>query len=97
MLAIFNKIITPKTALHYTETLNELSSIYETDISKDVFSNLSKDIIDNGKDKWNIVTQSVDGLDGKDKVHSSNMIDWVTYPDQITIDNCKTAINELFN
>ena len=97
MLAIFNKIITPKTALHYTETLNELSNIYETDISKEVFSNLSKDIINNGKDKWNIITQSVDGLDGKDRVHSSNMIDWVTYPDQITIDNCKKEINELFN
>ena len=97
MLAIFNKIITPKTALHYTETLNEFSNIYETDINKKVFSNLSKDIINNGKDNWNIVTQSVDGLDGKDKVHSSNMIDWVTYPDQITIDICKKGIYDLFN
>ena len=97
MLAIFNKLITPKTALHYTETLNELDNIYTTDISKDVFSKFSKDIIDNGRDKWNIITQSVDGLDGKDRVHSSNMIDWVTYPDQATIDNCKKGINDLFN
>ena len=97
MLAIFNKLITPKTALHYTETLNEFSNIYETDINKEVFSSLSKDIINNGRDSWNIVTQSVDGLDGKDRVHSSNMIDWVTYPDQITIDNCKKGIYDLFN
>ena len=97
MLAIFNKLVTPKTALHYTDTLNELDNIYETDINKKVFSNISKDIINNGKDKWVITTQSVDGLDGKDKVHSSNMIDWVTYPDQITIDNCKKSINDLFN
>lgn len=97
MLAIFNKMVTPKTALHYTDTLNELDNIYETDMNKKVISNLSKDIINNGRDSWNIVTQSVDGLDGKDKVHSSNMIDWVTYPDQITIDNCKKGINDLFN
>ena len=97
MLAIFNKLITPKTALHYTETLNELNNIYETDINKEVFSNFSKDIINNGRDNWTINTQSVDGLDGKDRVHSSNMIDWVTYPDQVTIDICKKGISDLFN
>ena len=97
MLAIFNKLITPKTALHYTDTLNELNNIYDTDINKKIFSNISKDIINNGKDNWNIITQSVDGVDGKDKVHSSNMIDWVTYPDQTTIDICKKGISDLFN
>lgn len=95
MLEIINKLVTPNTALHYTETLNELSNIYSTDINKKVFSNISKDIINNGTSNWNIITQSVDGIDGRDRVHSSNMIDWVTYPDQVTIDDCKAKINDL--
>lgn len=94
MQAIFKKLITPNTVLHYTETLNELKGIYDTDIDKKVISNFSKDYLNNSN-KWEIKTQSVSGLDGFDKVHSSEMIDWVTYPYQDTIDSCSAGIKEV--
>ena len=94
MQAIFKKLITPNTVLHYTETLNELKGIYDTDMDKKVISNFSKDYLNNGN-KWVIKTQNVSGLDGHDKVHSSEMIDWVTYPYQDTIDSCSAGIKEV--
>ncbi len=93
LIAIIKKLISTDTMLHYNETLNTLSTLYDTDISKDVISNLSKDIVNNGN-KWKFETQSVDGTDGHDKVHSSSMIDWVMYPDQKTIDTAKNKIKE---
>lgn len=93
IIAIFKKLVSTDTMLHYNETLNTLSSLYETDLSKDIISNISKDILNNGN-KWTIDTQSVDGNDGHDKVHLSNMIDWVMYPDQKTVDSAKNKIEE---
>ncbi len=93
LVAIFKKLATTDTMLHYNETLNTLGSLYETDIPKEVISNISKDILSNGN-TWKIDTQAVDGTDGHDKVHLSNMVDWVMYPNQKTVDNAKVKIKE---
>ena len=93
LIAILKKLISTDTMLHYNDTLNTLGKLYETDISKDVISNISKDIVNNGN-KWKFETQSVDGTDKKDRVHSSSMYDWVMYPDQNTIDAAKSKIKE---
>ncbi len=93
IIAIFKKLVSTDTMLHYNETLNTLGSLYKTDIPKEVISNLSKDTLNNGN-QWKFETQSVDGTDGHDKVHLSNMIDWVMYPDTKTVEKAKNKIKE---
>lgn len=94
LMAIFKKLVSTDTLLHYNETLNTLSSLYETDIPKEVITTFAKDILNNGN-IWNIETQAVDGVDTHDKVHMSNMIDWVMYPDQNTIATASSKITEV--
>ena len=87
-------MISTNTILHYTETLNTLGSLYETDIPKIVITNFAKDILNNGN-KWQFSTQSVDGVDDHDKVHLSNMIDWVMYPINETVNKASDQIKEI--
>ena len=93
IIAIFKKMVSTNTILHYNETLNNLSSAYETDIPRDVVSDFVKDILNNGNN-WKIEVQAVDGVDDHDKVHLSNMIDWVMYPMYDTVDRAKIKIKE---
>lgn len=93
LVAILKKLATTDSMIHYNETLNTIGSLYETDIPKTVISNISKDIINNGNN-WKITTQSVDGTDGHDKVHLSNVVDWVMYPDQKTVVKAQNKIKE---
>lgn len=93
VLAIFKKLINTDTIMHYNETLNTLGSLYETDMPKEIITNAVKDILNNGN-KWEIKTQSVDGTDGHDKVHLSNMIDWVMYPNSETVEKASDTIQE---
>ncbi len=94
LLAIFKEMISTNTILHYNETLNTLGSLYETDIPKIVITNFAKDILNNGN-KWQFSTQSVDGVDDHDKVHLSNMIDWVMYPINETVNKASDQIKEI--
>ncbi len=96
LVAIFKKLINTDTLLHYNETLNTISSLYETDIPKEVITNIAKDILSNGNN-WDIKTQAVNGVDGHDKVHLSNMTDWVMYPDQNTVITASNQIKEVLN
>ena len=94
LIAILKKLASTDTILNYNETLNTLNSVYETDIPKKIISNFSKDILNNGN-KWEIETQSVDGDDTHDKVHLSDLIDWVMYPRMDTVDAAKEKINNV--
>ena len=94
LVEILKELASKDTLLNYNETLNTLSSLYETDIPKNIISNFSKDILNNGNN-WNIETQSVDGDDTHDKVHLSNLIDWVMYPNMDTVDAAKVKINDV--
>lgn len=96
ILAIFKELVSTNTILHYNETLNTLGSLYETDLPKEVITNIAKDILNNGN-KWDIKTQAVDGTDGHAKVHLSNMTDWVMFPNQETVESASASINGLMN
>lgn len=93
ILSIFKKMASTNTILHYNETLNNLSSLYVTDIPKEVISSFVKEYL-NDSNAWKIEEQAVDGTDGHDKVHLSNMIDWVMYPNTNTVDQAKIKIKE---
>ena len=91
ILAIFKKLITADTILHYNRTLNTLSPLYETDIPKDIITSITKDALNN-RNVWQVDVQSVNGKDTKDKVYLSNLIDWVMYPDYETVNTAKERI-----
>ena len=93
LISILKELVSTDTVLNYNETLNTISNLYETDIPKSVVSGFSKDLLNNGN-KWTIETQSVDGDDDHDKVHLSNLIDWVMYPRMDTVDAAREKINE---
>lgn len=96
MLAIFKKLIGTDTILHYNETLNTLGTLYETDMPKEIITDIIKEILNKGN-IWQIETQSIDGTDTHNRVHLSNMIDWVMTPDPITVENAKTKLKEIMN
>ena len=84
-----------KTLVNYNETLNELSYLYETNISRSIVSSLISNYIDNPKD-WTINYQIVDGTAGNDLVHSSNTLkDYVTYPNYDMVNEAKLKIKEV--
>ena len=95
MIAIFKKLISTDTILHYNETLNTLDSLYETDVPKEIITSTIKDILNNGNN-WNIQTQSVNGVDTFEKVHLSNLTDWVMIPDD-TVIQAKEEIKKTLN
>ena len=94
LLEIIKKLVSTDSILHYNETLQTMSSLYETNIPKKIITNAVKDILKNGNN-WEIGTQAIDGVDGKDKVHLSNMIDWVMYPDQESVLNASKKIEDM--
>ena len=95
MLAIFKKLASSKTLVNYNETLNELSDLYETNISRSIVSSLISNYIDNPKD-WTINYQIVDGTAGNDLVHSSSTLkDYVTYPNYDMVNEAKLKIKEV--
>ena len=58
-----------------------------------MISSIIKDTLEN-PNKWEITTQSVNGEDGHDKVHMTDLIDWVMYPDYNTVNSAKKQIND---
>lgn len=96
VVAIFKKLISTDSIIHYSETLNTLESLYETDISKEIVTSFLKNILNNS-DKWQITTQIVSGEEELQKVHLSNMTDLVINPTYDTIDQASTKIKGLLN
>lgn len=93
ILAILDKLKSTNTIVNYNEILSSLSSLYETTIPKEVISNLAKKTIDG--DKWTIKEQSLDGTDGQDYVHLTNLKDWVMYPSEDSVNSAKEQIKNL--
>jgi LCP family protein required for cell wall assembly len=96
LISIIKKLESTDTLLHYNETLNTLSTIYETDIPKKVVTDIIKDYLNTGSE-WTIETQSVDGVDDHDYVHLSNILDWVMYPDTNTVEEASNKITSTLN
>lgn len=91
LLAIFNKLNNVNTIKNYTEILDSFSNLYETNIPKEVVSNLAKTTLNN-KGNWNITEQSVNGGDGFDYVHMSSLKSYVMIPDMNTVNAAKEKI-----
>ena len=95
MEAILAKLKSTNTITNFGNVLSAISSLYNTNMPKEAFTKLIKDILDNNS--WSIDKYSLDGMDGKNYVHLTNLIDWVNNPDYQTIDHDKELIHELMN
>lgn len=93
LLSIIKKLMSTDTLIHYRQTLNTLSSLYETDIPADFITQTAKDILNHGN-QWKIETQLLMGNDSKGKVYLSNLIDWIMIPDEDTVTAAKAKIKE---
>lgn len=93
---IFEKLVSTNTLTNYNSILDSLSDLYETNISKEVISSIIKDTLNNGNN-WSFENQSVNGVDTKDYVHMTDLKDYVTYPDMITVESAVKRINEVLN
>src|SRR5574344_273322 len=92
---ILAKLKSTNTITNYGNVLNAISDLYSTNMPKETFTRLVKDILDNTN--WTIDKYELDGHDTKDYVHLTNYIDWVMVPDQDTISHDKALIDDLMN
>jgi LCP family protein required for cell wall assembly len=95
MEAILAKLKSTSTITNYSNVLNAISSLYTTNMPKETFTTLVKDILDNSN--WNIDKYELNGTDAKDYVHLTNLIDWVMYPDEETVKQDQVLIHDLLN
>ena len=89
---IFEQLKSVNTLTNYSNILNSVENLYETDIKREIIENIMKDTI-NGEN-WKFENQSVDGTDGQDLVHLNSMKGWVMYPTNETISKARENINE---
>lgn len=91
LISIFNKATSPSIIKNYQNILDSISSLYTTNIPKDVITNYVKDILDNNT-KWTFNTQSLDGYDSSGYVHLTNYKDYVMIPYQSSINSASYKI-----
>lgn len=95
MEEILDKLKSTNTITNFGNVLSAISDLYKTNMPKETFTKLVKDILDNSN--WTIDKYSLDGMDTKNYVHLSNLIDWINEPDYNTIEHDKELIQELMN
>ena len=96
MISIFNKLVSADTIVNYSSILNSVSSLYTTNVSKDLVTSFAKDVINNGS-KWTFERQSVTGYDSRGNVHFSKYIDYVMIPDNDSVAAATAKIKEIEN
>lgn len=91
--AIFKQLISTNTITNYNNILNSLSNLYQTNIPRDLISDLIKETIDGAQ--WEIENQSLDGTDGTGYVHLSNLTSYVMNPDPNSVEEVKRKISDI--
>lgn len=88
--AIFKQLLSTNTITNYNNILNSLNDLYQTNIPREVITDFIKETIDGAN--WEIKEQSVNGTDGENYVHLTNLRSYVMNPDMNTVN---AAINEI--
>lgn len=91
LISIFNKATSPSIIKNYQSVLNSISSLYTTDIPKEVITVYIKDILDNNT-KWTFNTQSLNGYDSSGYVHLTNYVDYIMIPYQSSVNSASYNI-----
>ena len=91
LVDIIEKLGTTNTMINYNKILNAISDLYETTLEKERMIEIIRDVI-RKKTSWDFKVQSVNGEDGRDVVHRTDLKDYVMYPSNQTIEKAKEEI-----
>lgn len=90
--AIFKQLLSVNTITNYNNILASLNDLYQTNIPREVITDLIKETI-NGAN-WEFKEQSVNGSDGENFVHLTNLRSYVMNPDMDTVNAAISQIEE---
>ena len=93
LISIAKKLMSLTTLTNYNETLKSFEGIYTSNINKKTITNLIKSFVDNPS--FEIIEQSVDGVDGKGIGRLGTMVIWTLEPKMDTVDTASQKINEI--
>jgi LCP family protein required for cell wall assembly len=93
--AIFKQLLSTNTITNYNNILNSLSNLYQTNIPRELITDLIKETI-NGAN-WEFKEQSVNGTDGENFVHLTNLRSYVMNPDMNTVNAAIEEIKAVLN
>jgi len=91
-ISLINKILSLESLSHYEELLNNLANLYETNIPRDVITNIIKNI--GNEVKYEINEQEVSGTTTKGMVRKNTVYDYIMIPNY---DSVKDASNNIQN
>ncbi|MCI8569490.1 MAG: hypothetical protein HFJ11_05900 [Bacilli bacterium] len=93
LINIVKKLASTTTLKNYDNVLKSFDGLYTTDMNKTVISNLIKIGIDDMN--FDIIEQSVDGVDGIGIGHLGTQESWIMTPDMNIVNNASKKINEV--
>lgn len=91
-ISLINKILSFESLNYYEELLNNLSELYETNIPRDVITEIIKNISD--QVKYEINEQEISGTTTKGMVRKNTIYDYIMIPNY---DSVKEASNNIKN
>ena len=93
---VIQKLQTPAVLQNFSELMNGLEGSFQTDMPYDALSNLVKDQLSDGG-SWNVKSYSVDGSGAMSSTYSMSQKLYVMIPDQSTVDQAKTMIQQVID
>ena len=95
LINVFKSLASTTTLTNYDAVLNSFDGFYTANINKKTLTNLIKSVIDNPN--YEIIEQSVDGVDGKGIGRLGSMEIWTLTPKMDTVNRASDKINEVLN
>ena len=95
VINIAKKIGSAGSLANLNKILDSISKLYTTNVPQTLIQDISKDVI--GGSKWTFDQQSVNGSDGRGKVHLGTVEDYVMHPNVQSVDKAKLKIKEVMN
>lgn len=92
MLDILYQMRSPSNITNYPSILNAVGGMYTTSIPRGVLTDGVKKLLNGG---WTIKTQTLTGTNGQNKVHFSNLVGAVQYPNTSSVKQCSNAMKAL--
>ena len=94
MISIANKMMSFDSITNFENILNKLKDLYTTNIPDKQVTNIIKDFLDGNK--WDILTQEVNGSDGSGYVHLGTYYGYVMNPNMESVEKATNKIKEIY-
>lgn len=93
---VIDKLLTPAILQNFSDILDGLEGSFETDMSYDYLSDLVQMQLSEGG-SWNVTSYSVDGTGTYAATYSMNQSLYVMIPDESTVEEAQSLINEVLS